>query len=39
VVVVFYVPAMKLMYAVTVSTAGIVAIFGFPFSKKKKNSL
>ncbi|HEV3414129.1 MAG TPA: glycosyltransferase family A protein [Puia sp.] len=35
VVVVFYVPAMKLMHTVTVSAAGMAALLGFPFSKKK----
>jgi glycosyltransferase involved in cell wall biosynthesis len=38
VVVVFYVPARKLMHTVTVGSAGIAAILGFPFSKTEKNS-
>ena len=38
VVVVAYVPALKLMHAVTVSVAGLVALLGFPFSKKKNRS-
>ena len=37
VAVVFYVPVMKLMYAVTVSAAGVAALLGFPFSKKKNS--
>jgi glycosyltransferase involved in cell wall biosynthesis len=37
VAVVFYVPVMKLMYTVTVSAAGMAALLGFPFSKKKNN--
>jgi glycosyltransferase involved in cell wall biosynthesis len=35
VVIVFYVPALKLMHAATVSAAGLAALAGFPFSKKK----
>jgi glycosyltransferase involved in cell wall biosynthesis len=38
VVVVFYVPVMKLMQTLTVSTAGMAALLGFPFSKKKNSS-
>jgi glycosyltransferase involved in cell wall biosynthesis len=37
VVVVFYVPVMKLMHTVTVSAAGVAALLGFPFSKKKNH--
>ncbi|HET6254685.1 MAG TPA: glycosyltransferase [Puia sp.] len=37
VVVVLYVPALKLMHTVVVSAAGLVALLGFPFSKKKKS--
>jgi glycosyltransferase involved in cell wall biosynthesis len=36
IVVVFYVPAMKMKHAIVVSTAGLAALLGFPFSKKKK---
>jgi glycosyltransferase involved in cell wall biosynthesis len=35
VVIVCYVPALKLMHAATVSAAGLAALVGFPFSKKK----
>lgn len=34
VIVVVYVPVMKLMYTVTVSLAGLAALFSFPFQKK-----
>ncbi len=37
VVVVFYVPVMKLKHALVVSVAGLAALLGFPFSKKKNS--
>jgi hypothetical protein len=37
-VVVFYVPVMKLKHAFVVSAAGLVALLGFPFSKKKNSA-
>jgi glycosyltransferase involved in cell wall biosynthesis len=38
VVVVFYVPLMKLKHTLVVSAAGLVALLGFPFSKKKNSA-
>jgi glycosyltransferase involved in cell wall biosynthesis len=37
-VVVFYVPLMKLKHTLGVSAAGLAALLGFPFSKKKKST-
>ncbi|HXB06525.1 MAG TPA: glycosyltransferase family 2 protein [Puia sp.] len=37
-VVVFYVPMMKLKHTLGVSAAGLAALLGFPFSKKKKST-